>query len=485
MTSVFGKKIFRLLLAFALVPSILLTITGYYLTTETAGMLSASTDDHFLELSDYVGRRTTALVVADIDALAKDTSASTSVVDFALLGAGHGLVRLIDDDSVLTFEVINRLNRAAVRKQDGYVEVDTLTLQYSFRRFDDSLALIGGVIHDEEYTALLASHRADRVERLSARRLLDSYLGFLAVLLGVLVLIAAGLAYYLSRRVSGHLSRPVTQLAQAAQAIAGGDFKQQVTAQASGELKTLIESFNHMAAQLETTTAQLAQSERVAAWQHVARRFAHELKNPLQPILVSLYQIENTLSANEVFDPVRKPLRAISDDVRHLTKLAERFSDLAKLPPPKIEDIDLVELLQSVAELYREQLQEYDFRLDIPDTPVRAELDPTYFREALHNLLKNAVEATPIDGRILLGLTDKENRIEIVVRDFGHGMAEEVQGAARIPYFTTKSTGSGLGLAIVERTVSELSGRLDITSVPHEGTTVTITVPKIYREPHA
>ncbi|MBU8932521.1 MAG: HAMP domain-containing protein [candidate division Zixibacteria bacterium] len=477
MSSVFGKRIFRLLLVFALVPSVLLTVTGYYIATETAEMTSAATSDHFLNLVDYFERQTTTLIGTDIDVLIDDSSASTSFVNFVLLTRSGTCIQ-IAGDSLLAPDVIAQVSEAVNRRPDGFVEVDSLVLQYSSREISDSEVILAGVVYGQEYSAMMDSYRSDRIRQLSRERLFGRYLGFLALLFAGLVLVAAGLAYYLSRRVSESLSRPVAQLALASEAIAGGDFNQKVTTHATGELRTLVESFNHMAAQLETTTAQLAQSERVAAWRHVARRFAHELKNPLQPIMISLYQIEKALSDKSAYDAVKEPLGAVADDIKHLTRLAERFSALAKLPPPKIEETDLVELLRSVTELYREQLTEYDLELELPAPPVHVELDPTYFREALHNLLKNAREATPVGGRIELCLREEDDLVRVVVRDYGCGMTENVKGTARIPYFTTKSTGSGLGLAIVERTVSELSGCLDITSMPEEGTVVTMTIPK-------
>ena len=483
MPSAFGTKILRLLLLFAMVPSILLAVAGYYLATETTGLSSGTTEDHFRKLADYYSHRTFSNIQTDIDNLAQDTSTQTTFIDFAWIKSYEQTTWLIRD-TLLTSSLVSLVGDAATRKQDGFVETDNLVIQYSCREIEDSVFVCAGIVHGSGYTSMLSSYTSDRIARLSSLQLHSRYLLFLRILFATLAILSATLAYYFSSRISRSLSRPVTELAHAAEAIAGGDFNHSISTTATGELKILVESFNHMAAQLDTTTALLTQAERVAAWRHIARRFAHELKNSLQPIIISLYRIEKALSDTTAYDSVKESLLAVSDDLKHLTRLADRFSQLAKLPPPTLEKTDLVLLLQSVADLYSEQLNHYNFSIELPTKPIYSELDPTYFREVLHNLLKNAMEATPANGIIMLSLHQNDNEVQIVVRDFGKGFPDDIQKAARMPYFTTKSTGSGLGLAIVEKTVNELSGRLDIFSAPGKGTTITITLPKAYKGHH-
>jgi signal transduction histidine kinase len=153
---------------------------------------------------------------------------------------------------------------------------------------------------------------------------------------------------------------------------------------------------------------------------------------------VSLYRIEKALNQSDQYEKIRQPLLAASEEIKHLTTLAERFSELAKLPPPKIELTDLNNLLTSVVELYREQLDNFDFSLNLPTEIVQARIDPTYFREAVHNLLKNAIDASRPGGKIILSLTLQTQLVNISVRDFGAGMSPETMRSARMPYFTTK-----------------------------------------------
>jgi two-component system, sporulation sensor kinase E len=182
---------------------------------------------------------------------------------------------------------------------------------------------------------------------------------------------------------------------------------------------------------------------------------------------------------------LREPLQAASEELRHLTNLADRFADLAKLPPPALQKTNLNDLIRSVADLYREETASFAFSLELPPTTCYAEIDQTYFREALHNLLKNAMEASDPGGRILLKMSHDRDGFRFIVQDFGKGMSAEVIQSARMPYFTTREKGSGLGLAVVDKITSEMGGQLLIESQEGQGTMTTIFVPTKGSEDHA
>jgi len=287
----------------------------------------------------------------------------------------------------------------------------------------------------------------------------------------------AGAAYLFSTRLAKNIARPLTELSQASIEIAEGNFNQEIKPSPDREIQTLVENFNRMAQRLEQTTSRLAQAERVAAWRQIARRFAHELRNPLQPLLISLYRIEKQLLDNEVYDRIYEPLKAASEELKHLTLLAERFSHLAKLPPPKPETTDLKKMLLSIAHLYEERLARYKFEVRLPEEDIICLVDAAYLREALHNLLQNAIDASPENERIIMSLETENDTLNLSVTDYGEGMAPQTVTAARLPYFTTREHGTGLGLAIVEKSVNELKGQLLIDSRRGRGTQVTISLP--------
>jgi len=130
-----------------------------------------------------------------------------------------------------------------------------------------------------------------------------------------------------------------------------------------------------------------------------------------------------------------------------------------------------------VADLYKERLGSFQFKMKLPEEDIQIQADAAYLREALHNLLQNAIDASTEGEKIILKLEREFKNINVSVTDFGEGMTDQTINAARLPYFTTKDQGTGLGLAIVEKSVNELKGQLFIESQSGYGTTVTIALP--------
>ncbi len=475
MRSPYARKLFRFFLLFSLFPAILITSLAYYITLESSRIGLEASDSDALDVTRYYTRRLNSRLKSDMDAYLADTSRLPSGVDLALRLNPDNFTMLSNPGS-LEDSLIDRLAGECRSRTEGLVDLDGMLTQYVTGRIDSVTTACFGLVHDSQLSPLLKAARENRAAAGANRRLRSRYVVFLGLLFLLLTAVATAVAYFFSSRLSRNLARPLSELSDAAHRIATGDFNQQVTSTGTGEIRILIESFNRMAHQLESTTARLAQSERVAAWRNVARSFAHELRNPLQPILVSLYRIEKIINEGGDLSQLAEPVRAASEEVRHLTNLAERYSDLAKLPPPEIEETDVRELLISMAALYREELSAFDFQTRFCDDPVLVKLDPTYFREAIHNLLLNAAEASRPGDRLLLGLELTGDQARIQVQDFGLGMDNDTASSARMPYFTTKDKGTGLGLAVVEKVVSELGGLLQVSSEPGQGTTMTIII---------
>jgi nitrogen fixation/metabolism regulation signal transduction histidine kinase len=476
MRSSFRRKLFRLFLLFALVPAILLALVGYYLAVDTSSLPPAQPDQYAKELTTYYNNLLFQRIDSCLESYLSDSSRFSPLLDFIFLQP-NGQVT-VTGDTVLPPAVIAKIVSAGKNRPHGFVEFGGHVYQYSYQKLSDTAVLCGGLSHDSAYSRLLASFQSGYASRKWAEELRPRYLFFLTVVFVVLALATAGIAYFFSARFSKNLTRPLLELSEASKEIAAGNFQQTVSSSGTGEIQTLITNFNRMAQQLDRATTRLAQSERVAAWRHVARQFAHELKNPLQPILISLYRIEKSLEERADSAQIKEALQAASYEIKHLTELADRFSQLAKLPPPKLEKVDLNELLTSMATLYKEQLAAYDFALRLPSEKSYVKADETYFREGLHNLLQNAIDASEEGGKIIVELKRHRDSVDIVVQDFGKGMTDDVIASARMPYFTTKEKGSGLGLTIVEKTVTEMGGQLLINSREEQGTTVTMSLPR-------
>jgi nitrogen fixation/metabolism regulation signal transduction histidine kinase len=476
MRSTFRSRVFRLLLLFAAVPSVILTIIAYYLVSDPDPISNPDQTDEVGDLSDYFQE----LLYHDIDraleAINLDQPDTSSALDFLLPLRTDDSSRGIKNASIGA-EIHAAMRDAANARPRGVVAIGDNYYQYSTRTGSSGAVWIGGIVHDSTFAVMSEAIQRATAEQSARTELRATYLAFIALLFLTVTALTIVAAYVLSRRVSRNLAGPVVALSEASQHIAAGDFKQQVKLSADGEIGRLIESFNGMAGQLDRMTSRLAQTERVAAWRQVARRFAHELKNPLQPILVSLYRLEKQLADTELWDVVKDPLRASREEVQHLTLLADRFSSLAQLPPPNLEEVDLRQLAKSTAELYREELEAYAFHLEMPETDVAVVTDPAYLREATHNLLQNAIDACQPGDSITIRLTSSTDAVTLAVSDTGSGMDEPTLSSARLPYFTTKAKGNGLGLAIVERSMAELGGQLKVDSKVGAGTTVSIVLP--------
>ncbi len=476
MDSPFGKKLFRLFLLFALIPASILALTGYFLSSESRFTFNRGKTAQVSEVAAYYNVFLYDKIRSQLEQERFRADEEAVWLDFVVSYKDQDYTIVLPCPE-LSDSLTERLVSASLDDVQGVILQGRIYFQFYRVDAADGSHLVGGVVHGPEYYDLLREVQAERSSVAVQRDLATNYILFAAILLVVVGVVTGGAAYYFSSRMARNLASPLAELSDASKKIAGGDFDQTVRAGGIGEIATLVENFNSMARQLKMATARLAQSERVAAWRNIARRFAHELKNPLQPIMVSLYRIEKNLEGSEQYEALREPLQAASEELKHLTQLADRFSQLAKLPPPVKELTSLNEFLRSAAALYEEALSAYDFKLELPSEEVMVNLDPTYFREVIHNLLQNAVDATPAKGVVILRLFVTGNNAVIEVRDCGRGMSQEVISSARMPYFTTKAKGSGLGLAVVEKIVEELAGSLAIESVEGAGTTVSVSIP--------
>jgi nitrogen fixation/metabolism regulation signal transduction histidine kinase len=301
------------------------------------------------------------------------------------------------------------------------------------------------------------------------------------VLLAFLAALAAGTAAaamagaVLARRVT----RPVEALQAAAARVAGGDLEARVDVRATGEVGELVRAFNAMTADLAQSRARLAAAERIAAWREVARRLAHEVKNPLTPIAMSVETLRDALARGrpdfeEIFE---EGAQAIGEEVRRLKRIVDEFTRFARLPAPEPADVAPEELVQAVLALYPTPPAGVAISRAVePGLPaVRADRDQVL--QVLLNLVQNALEAMPGGGTVAISARRDGAAVAFSVTDSGPGIAPDHLPRLFEPYFTTKAGGTGLGLAIAQRIAEEHGGRLDAESPPGEGATFTLRVP--------
>ncbi|MGA8428633.1 MAG: ATP-binding protein [Candidatus Sulfotelmatobacter sp.] len=293
------------------------------------------------------------------------------------------------------------------------------------------------------------------------------------------------LAILLSSWAASRVTRPVEGLAHAAQQIADGNWNARVVVEGTDELSQLADSFNRMTAELLNQRERLVQAERVAAWRELARRLAHELKNPLFPLQLT---VENLLRARqnspEQFDEVfRESSATLLAEISNLKTIIGRFSEFSKMPQPQLQPTDMNEVLRGIAQLYRAQLQAPEKKpivciLDLDENLRPAPADPELLHRALSNLVLNAMDAMPDGGKLTLRTRQREDSVVVEVADTGSGLTPEECGRIFTPYYTSKQHGTGLGLAIVQSVVSDHHGTISVQSEPGRGTTFVIGLPK-------
>jgi len=287
-------------------------------------------------------------------------------------------------------------------------------------------------------------------------------------------------ALLLARALAAPMTHPLETLTAAFERVATGELETRVPERGARELRTLAASFNAMAGRLATAREALARAEREAAWRDVARRLAHEIKNPLTPMRLSLHRLERRIDrvAESDREAVRDSVQAMLQEVEHLTGLAERFAQYARLPEPRFEPIELGELARSAAALH--EPEHAHIRLE-RHGEAWAQGDRLLLSRAVHNLLLNACEASApgADVELATGATDGEAWIE--VRDRGAGLAPEVEARVFEPYVSTKNRGSGLGLSLSRDIVAQHGGTLALTNREGGGACARLALPLLAR----
>jgi two-component system nitrogen regulation sensor histidine kinase NtrY len=293
------------------------------------------------------------------------------------------------------------------------------------------------------------------------------------------------LAILLSSWAAARVTRPVEQLAHAAREVAAGNWNARVEVTGEDELAQLAGSFNRMTTELLGQKERLVQAERVAAWRELARRLAHELKNPLFPLQLT---VENLVRARqqspEQFEEVfRESSRTLLAEIANLKGIIGRFSEFSKMPQPRLQRVQVNEVIRGVMQLFQAQLEapgrakiSCEPQLDPHLEPVAA--DAELLHRAVANLVLNAMDALPRGGTITLRTQDGDGKVLIEVADTGAGLTLEECERIFTPYYTSKEHGTGLGLAIVQSVVSDHGGRIRVQSQPGQGTTFVIELPK-------
>ena len=298
----------------------------------------------------------------------------------------------------------------------------------------------------------------------------------------LLIIGGVGLAsvYIVSYIVGLQMAKPINQLAAGAAKIAAGNLEQQVTIQSRDEIGRLASTFNQMAAALKTSLERRLAAERRAAWVDAARWVVHEIKNPIFPIRLSIGNLQrayqNRDSRSTEFDEIFVQCTDIViEEVERLQRLVDEFNRFARMPHPERKLSDLNQVVQNVVNLYAGSVENIQIKANLaPNFPLLS-IDSEQIKQALVNLIKNAIEAMPDGGTLNVSTQSvSERKIKIKIQDTGIGMSPETRAKIFEPYYTTKNAGTGLGMAIVQRIITDHDGQIFIESEEGIGTTVWI-----------
>jgi two-component system, NtrC family, nitrogen regulation sensor histidine kinase NtrY len=280
------------------------------------------------------------------------------------------------------------------------------------------------------------------------------------------------------------VTRPVEQLVGAAREVAGGNWSAYVPVTSADEIGQLADTFNHMTHELIEQRERLVQSERVAAWRELARRLAHELKNPLFPLQLT---VENLVRARQQspkeFDEIfRESTVTLLGEIANLKQIIARFSEFSKMPQPQFQSVQANELVQNAVRLHQAQFSAADHaviacKLELAENLNPVSADPDLLHRALSNLVLNAIDAMPNGGTLTVRTRQENGRAFIEVSDTGVGITPEESARLFTPYYTSKPQGTGLGLAMAQSIVSDHGGKISVRSQPGVGTTFVIELP--------
>lgn len=276
------------------------------------------------------------------------------------------------------------------------------------------------------------------------------------------------------------LTKPISELTEATRKVSSGDLTVKLEPKETGEVGDLIEAFNKMISDLDESRKNLARIEREQAWKEMAKQVAHEIKNPLTPMKLSLQHLqylykENRKEFSRIFGKVSTTL---IEQIEALTKITNEFSHFARMPERKIIKCDLKEILKEVINLFSSQVK-FDFEF-IKNEKFLVNADMEELKRVFINIIRNSIQAN--STKLNIKLYKDVNYCFINIEDNGSGIPEALLEKIFDPNFSTRTEGTGLGLPIVKRILNDINGTIEIKSEIGKGTIVMIAIPQISNE---
>ena len=274
------------------------------------------------------------------------------------------------------------------------------------------------------------------------------------------------------------LTRPLRQLQNQFKHIDLNRKNHSIKYDKNDEIGLLISAYNNMLVQLQHSADMLSKSEREGAWKEMARQVAHEIKNPLTPMKLSIQHVQRLMELNsaEASEQMKKITPVLLEQIDALSHIATEFSNFWKLPPPHLEDIELNTFIQSVLPLYNNTAITFEFMAN--KEPAHINADKDQLLRVMNNLINNATQALEQNkaGKIIIGIIKEGHTYKVSVADNGTGIDDGVKAKIFQPNFSTKSYGTGLGLAMCKRIIEQHGGNIWFESEQGQGATFYFTI---------
>lgn len=306
-----------------------------------------------------------------------------------------------------------------------------------------------------------------------------SLLDFLSTILNVyifLFLVAGAIAI----AISNSITKPLTYLSSKLRQFKLGKYQEKLNWSSNDEIGSLINSYNELTSKLEESANIIAKTERDTAWREMAKQVAHEIKNPLTPMKLSIQHLQRMSGSDpsELKSRLDRISKTLLEQFNNLDNIANSFSNFASMPTASNEKLILNEVVESVHDLFRKR-DDILITLSEPITDLYIYADRNHVVRVLNNIVKNAIQSIPNDrhGEVHIGLTQEDSNALIEVKDNGIGIPDHMKDKVFTPNFTTKNSGTGLGLAISANMIEAFNGRIFFETAVGKGTRFYIEIP--------
>ena len=527
----FQRKLMVLFVGMALLPTVVLLLASYHLisrsverwanhqialtlTNSAAIIEDASEIAHTLELYENLPLTETAQLLAvdeDLVAVLDDFDSKTVEIRVNELADTYGdyLIAIYDWDGHLVFstdpnhppETLN----VFLPPLEALPDAPTISQELADQGFlicgvpifsEDGMRRLGAIVVGKSMALTPAQMRAqmsaiqNKLNRLetdidaegTAYRRTESRTTVIALLVTAALIVIV--AFFVSRILAKGINTPIRSLVAGTEQISNGNLNYQVAVETDDEFAILAGAFNRMVSDLKARTEELRRAEKIAAWQDIAQKLAHEIKNPLTPIQLSAQRLQRRYRNNpdDLFELLERCTQTIITEVEGLRRLLDEFSVLAQMPAPDLSPVNLREALDATLALVDEFSNHIDCQIDFPGNLPPVSADADHLKRAFLNLINNALEAMSEAGNkkgcltIQAYVSTDQSKVFVQFTDTGSGIHPEVRPKLFTPHVSTKRDGMGLGLAIVKKVMTDLGGdiRLEDAQPDQSGATFTL-----------